>query len=143
MRPRPDEATREMTRLKQERTAKYIGMAIKSRRLYLQLTQQQVADRIQELGIDVNRSNYAHYEAGKVEIGMSAFLAIAKVLKTPVGLLLNEDTAIPSEDQSWLTTLRTIQQGLSAKAQTAFAESVTDHARSISRILQQSEPAKD
>ena len=70
---------------------KYIGQRMADRREELGFSQQLVTNRLNAAGLPIERSAYAHFEAGTNEPAATMLEEIAKVLKTRIGYFFGED----------------------------------------------------
>jgi transcriptional regulator with XRE-family HTH domain len=80
-----------------------IGAAIKQRREYLRLSQQDIAERMQ-----MGRSTYAHYETGYASIAVADLERLARILRVPISYFFGElpaDNTDPESIQSLYNAL--------------------------------------
>ena len=112
------------------RTLQSLGEHIKARREYKKLSQEALTHKIQRMGIDIQRSTLAHYEAGNVEAPLINLIAIASALHTTVTDLLGEQSG-QTEHAAWVTRLRILQATLPPPVRELFAQRLLDHAESL------------
>jgi transcriptional regulator with XRE-family HTH domain len=77
-----------------ERIYKAFGAQVRERRLVLEMTQQQLATRI-----ELTRGSVANIEAGRQSVLLHQFLAIATALQLPPEQLLRVQTETPPAEE--------------------------------------------
>lgn len=76
-----------------------MGRRLQTRREELQWSQYDVVTKLEQLGIEMTRAAYSHWENGRADIPASALAAIAHILNLPANYLLGQQSETEWQDE--------------------------------------------